>query len=178
MRAGDPRRTGFRRHLRREQTDAERRLWNHLRDRRLAGFKFTRQESIGPYIADLACREARLIVEADGGQHADSLPDRVRDAWLSARGYRVLRFWNAEIMNNIAGVMDTIRAALPPSPRLRGEGRDDLVVGATSPQGEGEGAIPGESLPVAPPHLRSARLVPDKGDEALSPQAGRGEVLP
>lgn len=176
MRAGDPKKTGFRRYLRDVQTEAERRLRVRLRDRR--GFKFTRQDSIGPYAADFARREERLIVEADGSQHADRESDRIRDVWLSERGYRGLRFRNREIMNDTMGVLDTILATLPPSPRLRGEGRDDLVVGATSPQGEGGGAMPDEAPPEAPPHPRSARFVPGKGDEALSPPAGRGEAHP
>ena len=175
MRPEKPAQTRFRRSLRRAETEAERRLWHRLRDRRLAGFKFVRQESIGRYVADFCCREARLIVEVDGGQHADSEYDRVRDAWLSGSGYRVLRFWNAEIMDDIVGVTDTILAALPPSPRLRGEGRDDPVVGAASPQGEGEGASPEEPHPSMPPHPRlPPRFADDEVDEALSPHAGRG----
>ena len=179
MRAADPERTRFRRRLRVSQTEAERRLWFRLRDRRLAGFKFVRQESIGRYVADFCCRDARLILELDGGQHADSEHDRVRDAWLTARGFRVLRFWNAEVATNIVGVLDTILAALPPSPRSRGEGRDDPVVGAASPKGEGEGAAPVERHPEPPPH---PRLPPRSGDDkvagALSPRAGRGETHP
>ncbi len=177
MRAGEPERTRFRRYLRSAQTEAERRLWYRLRDRRLAGFKFVRQETIGRYVADFCCRDARLIVEVDGSQHAESEHDRLRDAWLAAQGYRVLRFWNAEIANDVVGVLDTILAALPPSPRKRGEGRDDPVVGATSPKGEGEGAAPEEPLPEPPPHPRlPPRFGDDKVAEALSPQAGRGEI--
>ncbi|MGU3340435.1 endonuclease domain-containing protein [Methylobacterium mesophilicum] len=128
MRSAKAERTRFRRHLRLVQTEAERRLWYRLRDRRLAGFKFVRQESIGRYVADFCCREARLIVEIDGSQHADNVRDRIRDEWLAAQGYHVLRFWNPEIADNIGAVLDTILAALPPSPRVRGEDRDDLVV--------------------------------------------------
>ncbi|MCJ2084928.1 DUF559 domain-containing protein [Methylobacterium sp. E-005] len=157
----------------------ERCLWYRLRDRRLAGFKFVCQESIGRYVSDVCRRDLRPIIELDGGQHADSEHDRVRDAWLVAQGYHVLRFWNAEVVNNIVGVMDTIPAALPPSPRARGEGCDDPVVGAASPKGEGEGAAPVESQPEPPPH---PRLPPRSGDDkvagALSPQAGRGEKHP
>ncbi|WP_338041784.1 endonuclease domain-containing protein [Methylobacterium organophilum] len=167
-------RTRFRRRLRHDQTEAERRPWHRLRDRRLAGFKFVRQESVGPYVADFCCREARLIVECDGSQHADSESDSVRDAWLTERGYRILRFWNPEIMTNIDGVSDTILAALLPSPRTRGEGCDDLVVGAASPKGDGEGMSTKEPVPDTSPHPRSARLAPDKGGSALSPRAGRG----
>jgi very-short-patch-repair endonuclease len=73
---------GFARGLRREATDAERRLWSLLRNRQLGGFKFRRQVPIGPYIADFICFDRRLIIEADGGQHADSAYDEARDAWL------------------------------------------------------------------------------------------------
>ena len=175
MRPADDERRRFRKRLRYDQTGAERRLWYRLRDRRLAGYKFVRQESIGPYVPDFCCREARVIVELDGSQHADSAYDAERDAWLVERGYRVLRFWNAEVMTNTVGVLDTILAALPPSPRARGAGRDDLVVGATSPKGDGEGASTRESPPDAPPHPRlPPRFGDDEVAEALSPRAGRG----
>jgi len=112
-----------------------------LRDRRLAGFEFVRKESIGRYVADFCCREARLIVAADGSQHADSASDEVGDAWLADQGYRVLHFWNHEIMTNTTGVLDTILAAFSPSPRPCGEGRDDGVGTALSPQA-GRGGDP------------------------------------
>jgi very-short-patch-repair endonuclease len=170
-------RTRFRRRPRQEQTEQEQRLWLHLRDRRLGGFKFVRQESVGPYLADFCCREAKLAVEADGSQHAESARNAIRDAWLAERDYRVLRFWNTEVMTNRIGVLDTILAALPPSPRTRGEGRDDPVVGATSPQGDGEGASQEKPLPAAPPHPRlPPRFADDEVGKALSPQAGRGKV--
>jgi very-short-patch-repair endonuclease len=167
-------RVRFRRYLRVSLTDAERRLWHRLRDRRLAGFKFVRQEGIGRYVADFCCRDEKLIVEIDGGQHAESEHDRIRDAWLVSQGYRVLRFWNAEIMNDTAGVLDTILAALPPSPRLRGEGRAPLGGGEASPKGDGKGA--GRmGLSGKPPHPRlPPRFADDKVGKTLSPQAGRG----
>jgi very-short-patch-repair endonuclease len=93
------------RKLRRDMTDAESKPWFLLRDRRLTGFKFRRQVPIGPYIADFACFANRLIVEADGGQHADSPHDAERDVWLSAQGYRILRFWNSDILANAEGVV-------------------------------------------------------------------------
>src|SRR5688572_22449162 len=86
------------RRLRREQTDPERRFWYKVRNRRLGGYKFVRQEPIGPYCADFVCRDQKLVVELDGGQHAENVRDCVRDAFLVSRGYRVLRFWNHEIM--------------------------------------------------------------------------------
>ncbi len=87
-------------------------LWFALRDRRLGGFKFTRQETIGPYIADFVCREQKLIIEADGGQHSENLRDQARDSFLRSEGYRVLRFWNHDILSNIDGVKKTILAHL------------------------------------------------------------------
>ncbi|HKJ77710.1 MAG TPA: endonuclease domain-containing protein [Gammaproteobacteria bacterium] len=105
--------------LRRRPTDAEQRLWYHLRARRLAGFKFRRQVAIDPYIVDFVCLEARLVVEADGGQHAEQAAgDAERTANLEARGYRVLRFWNHEILGDTAAVAERIRQELidPPHP--------------------------------------------------------------
>ena len=175
MRSADGERKRFRRQLRLGQTEAERRLWHRLRDRRLAGHKFVRQEGVGPYVADFCCRDVKLIVELDGSQHAGSERDLIRDAWLSRQGYRVLRFWNADVMTDLIGVLDTILAALPPSPRVRGEGRDDLVVGATSPQGEGEGLSTHQPSSAPPPHPRlPPRCADDEVGTALSPQAGRG----
>jgi very-short-patch-repair endonuclease len=166
--------TRFRRGLRIAQTGAETRPWYRLRDRRLAGFKFVRQEGIGRYVADFGCRDARLIVEVDGGQHAESERDRLRDAWLNAQGYRVLRFWNAEVMTDTAGVCETILAALPPFPRRRGEGRAPLVGGEASPKGDGEGIGRTGSFG-EPPHPRlPPRFADDKVGKTLSPQAGRG----
>jgi very-short-patch-repair endonuclease len=100
------------RQLRRDATDAERRLWSALRDRRLKGYRFRRQHPIGNYIVDFACTEHRLIVEADGGQHADNQADRCRTARLEAEGWRMLRFWNNDILSNANGVAETILRAL------------------------------------------------------------------
>jgi very-short-patch-repair endonuclease len=98
--------------LRRELTDAERKLWGALRSSKLEGAKFRRQQPIGPFIADFVCQQQRLIVEADGGQHAGSTADDRRTAYLESKGYRVLRFWNNDILSNIDGVADIIAAAL------------------------------------------------------------------
>ncbi|MEG3789911.1 endonuclease domain-containing protein [Lysobacter sp. CCNWLW3] len=100
------------RHLRRSMTDAELRLWFHLRNRALMGCKFRRQHPIGPYIADFACIERGLIVETDGGQHADSGADRVRTRFLAFRGYRVLRFWNNDVLARTDAVLEQIHAAV------------------------------------------------------------------
>jgi len=113
--------------LRKNPTDAETRLWSRLRRKQLAGFRFRRQVPLGPYVADFVCLEARLIVEADGGQHAERAADNVRTAWLEAQGYRVLRFWNNDVLGNTDGVIQAVRSALskypPPQPSpARGEG--------------------------------------------------------
>jgi very-short-patch-repair endonuclease len=91
-------------------TDSELRLWRLLRDRRLNGLKFRRQVPVGPYIVDFLCVEARLIVEADGSQHAESRRDNVRDAYLASHGWKMLRFWNAEILQHRENVLETILA--------------------------------------------------------------------
>jgi len=89
-------------------TDVERRPWSVLRDRRLLGYKFRRQRPIGPFIVDFACIERRLVIEADGGQHADNEADARRTAWLERHGWRVVRFWNNDILLNAEGVAETI----------------------------------------------------------------------
>jgi very-short-patch-repair endonuclease len=98
--------------LRRETTNAERKLWSVLRNAQFDGAKFRRQQPIGPFIADFVCQAARLIVEADGGQHAESENDIRRTVFLESKGYRVLRFWNNEIIENLDGVAQVIAAAL------------------------------------------------------------------
>jgi very-short-patch-repair endonuclease len=99
----------YARALRHNQTDAERKLWEQVRNRRLAGFKFKRQHSIGSYIADFVCIEKQLIVELDGGQHAKQISyDAEREAFLSTKGYCVLRFWNVDVLTNMEGVIATV----------------------------------------------------------------------
>jgi very-short-patch-repair endonuclease len=103
------------RQLRRDMSKTEWRLWYRLRDRQLQGQKFRRQVPIGPYFADFACLEARLVVEVDGEHHGDQRAyDRRRDRWLGEMGYSVLRFWVAEIDENLDGVVETISGALRP----------------------------------------------------------------
>jgi very-short-patch-repair endonuclease len=102
--------------LRSEMTDAERRLWYHLRAHRFGAFKFKRQAPIGPYIVDFICFEHRLIVEADGGQHSDNETDRRRDKWLCSEGYRILRFWNNDVLKRTDVVLGEIASALAPTP--------------------------------------------------------------
>ncbi len=101
------------RNLRVTGTDAERRLWAHLRDRRLANCKFRRQQLIGRYIVDFVCFEARIVVEADGSQHQDQAAyDSTRTEYLASRGYRVLRFWNNDVLLRTEVVLDVIHQAL------------------------------------------------------------------
>jgi very-short-patch-repair endonuclease len=102
----------FARELRHNSSEAEIRLWAALRGRRLAGYKFRRQHPIGPHIVDFVCTKHRIIVEADGGQHNDNVADDVRTKWLTHQGWRVLRFWNNDILSNTEGVIETILAAL------------------------------------------------------------------
>jgi 2-isopropylmalate synthase len=104
--------------LRRNSTDAERIIWRLLRDRRLDGVKFRRQVPIGPFVADFASVEHRLVVELDGGQHAESKSDALRDSFLAANGWRVVRFWNNEVMRNREGVWESIQRALALTPTL------------------------------------------------------------
>ena len=122
MRGANVTKTRLARQLRKNSTLAERKLWRWLRSRSLGGFKFVRQEPIGPYVVDFVCREKRIVVEVDGGQHAESRRDAVRDRWLVEHRYRVLRFWNNEVLGNIEGVWETIfaaaSAAAPPHPNL------------------------------------------------------------
>ncbi len=124
------------RFLRRNQTDAESLLWHCLRGRQLAGKKFRRQHPVGPFVADFFCAEARLVVEIDGGQHAPE-PERTRDCqrtrYLESLGYRVLRFWNNQVLLETPAVLEVIRRHVEadcsapltlPSPPEGGEGTE------------------------------------------------------
>jgi very-short-patch-repair endonuclease len=110
--------------LRKNFTDTERFLWRHLRAKQINGYKFRRQEPIGPYIVDFICQEARVIIEVDGGQHSMAREkDFDRDRWLKEQDYRVLRFWNNEVLTNINGVLEIIRDNVkhpPLTPPLKG----------------------------------------------------------
>lgn len=104
---------GRARRLRRDMTDAERKFWSVVRNRGFNGVKFRRQAPIAQYIVDFVCMEARLIVELDGGQHADNAEaDAIRTKDLEAAGYRVIRFSNNDVMRNLEGVLETIGAEL------------------------------------------------------------------
>ena len=133
--------------LRSNQTEAEARLWYHLRPHRFMGLKFKRQKPVGRYIADFVCCEQRLIVELDGGQHSEQVAyDQRRDAWLRSQGYTVLRFWNSDVMQQLEGVLEQIRCAVRPSPLA---------------------PLPARSTPAGTPLLRS--------DPSAVPQAGEGK---
>jgi very-short-patch-repair endonuclease len=109
MRGPDRKMIRIARRLRVDQTDAETVLWNRLRNRQIDGHKFVRQEPIGGYVCDFVCREKLLIIEVDGGQHSESAADEIRDRRLAEDGYRVLRFWNNDVLGNLEGVLMTIQ---------------------------------------------------------------------
>jgi len=169
---------GYARDMRKSPTEAEAALWKLLRNRRFSDFKFRRQVPIGDYIVDFVCFEARLIVEADGSQHAESARDVRRDAWLEAEGYRIRRFWNADILNRREEVTETLWHDLnapssgpshlpsplggrPPSP-LAGEG-------VPASAGTDEGAAAGVGTPSSGP---SGHLLP-QGEKGDAPSPGR-----
>ncbi len=116
--------------LRHRSTDAELLLWKRLRNRSIDDVKFRRQQPIGPYVVDFVCMERRLVIEVDGGQHTEQLErDEARTAYLKSKGYRVLRYWNNEVLGQTESVLEAIHEALAqaaypslqPSP-ARGEG--------------------------------------------------------
>jgi very-short-patch-repair endonuclease len=117
----------FAKNLRQSQTDCEIKLWYHLRGRRFENLKIRRQYPIGSYIADFICVEKMLLIELDGGQHADSKKDVVRDNYLKSKGYITLRFWNSDVIENINGVLETIRTSINnPHPNLLPERDKEL----------------------------------------------------
>jgi very-short-patch-repair endonuclease len=120
-----PKLTNVARLLRKNSTEIERLLWRHLRAGRFDGYKFKRQQPLGSYVVDFVCFEARLVIELDGGQHADSEADCHRDGWLKEQGFNVLRFWNNDVLTNLEGVLQRTHVELPPSPQpspVKGEG--------------------------------------------------------
>ena len=136
--------------LRSNQTDAEQKLWYHMRAHRFMGLKFKRQKPVGRYIVDFICEEHKLIVELDGGQHADQTSyDAKRDDWLRSEGYAVLRVWNNEVMQEMEAVLERIRLALSPDP--------------SPASGRGE-----QDNPLSPPAKSGEQ------DNPLAPLAGRG----
>lgn len=126
--------------LRKNQTKAEIKIWRHLKNRALAGFKFRRQCPIGPYIVDFVCLEKMVVIEIDGGQHAEQMKiDARRTAYLKSRGFEVLRFWNNEVLANTDSILSVILATLvniPSSPALLPEGEGRRENGDTRTVGE------------------------------------------
>jgi very-short-patch-repair endonuclease len=100
------------RKLRANQTDAETVLWNRIRNRQIDGHKFVRQYPISGYICDFVCREKMLVIEVDGGQHNESKADEIRDRRLNDEGYKVIRFWNNDVLGNMDGVLTAIQIEL------------------------------------------------------------------
>jgi heme b synthase len=114
--------------LRANQTDAEKLLWKHLKSKQLAHTKFRRQQPIGNYIVDFISLDNKLVIELDGGQHAeDKKKDQERDRWLISQGFKVLRFWNNDVLKNIEGVLESIMENISPSPNLSPQGRGNVV---------------------------------------------------
>jgi very-short-patch-repair endonuclease len=104
--------------LRADATEAEQKLWSRLRKKRVCGFQFRRQYSIGPFFVDFVCLRARLILEVDGSQHADQeKQDESRSEFLGTNGYTVLRFWNFEVMSDIDSVLERIAEVLEQTPK-------------------------------------------------------------
>ncbi len=123
---GSKRNTPRARALRNNPTEAEKHLWEALSARRTAGVRFNRQVQIGPYFCDFVARSIKLVVEVDGGQHADDPADEARTRFLEARGYRVIRFWNYDVLGNLDGVVAEIERVLgdrpSPNPSRKREG--------------------------------------------------------
>jgi len=118
----------FAKYLRKESTDTENVLWRHLRAKRFEGLKWRRQEPIGKYIVDFVCYEKRIIIECDGGQHLSAKKkDEIRERWLKDRGYKILRFWDNEVLKNLDVVLDfiwkiSIGSPAPQPPPVQGGG--------------------------------------------------------
>ena len=147
--------------LRERQTNAEGLLWHYLRDKQLAGHKFRRQQPIGPYIVDFACMPQKLLIELDGGQHAEQHTyDKKRDEFLREKGYKILRFWNNDVFENCFGVLESIRATVqdPPPQQSAPKG----LTTATPPQGGSDWSVERARayLDRMPQHL--ADLFPDR----------------
>jgi very-short-patch-repair endonuclease len=156
-----PRQTKRAQELRNNATDAERRLWSRLRRRQLGGFKFSRQMSVGPFVCDFLCRERGLVVELDGGQHAEQeSQDSRRTAFLNQDGLKVLRFWNNEVLENMNGVLETILAELEQLPAKFTRSPLPFAGGGEPRSGEGVGR------PDHPAHVAATPEPP--------PASGRG----
>jgi very-short-patch-repair endonuclease len=114
-----PRLITFAKNLRKNSTEAEKLLWHYLRAKQLGDLKFRRQQAIGKYIVDFVCFNKKIIIELDGGQHAEErnrTRDQIRDQWLKSQGFIVLRFWDNDVLKNIEGVWEEIAKYCCPSP--------------------------------------------------------------
>ncbi len=112
MRGPERRTVAIARRLRMSQTSAETVLWNRIRNRQIDGHKFVRQEPVEDFICDFVCRSKMIVIEVDGGQHNDSMKDVKRDRQLGHAGFKVLRFWNNDVLQNVDGVVAVIQAEL------------------------------------------------------------------
>ena len=123
--------TAAARKLRKNSTKTENLLWQKLKNRQLADFKFRRQQPVGSYILDFVNFEKRIVIEVDGGQHTNLKDkDKKRDDWLKSEGFEVMRFWNNEVFENLDGVLQMIRNRLTtPSPDPSHQGRGDRSEG-------------------------------------------------
>jgi len=129
--------------LRQHQTDAEQRLWYHLRAHRFMNLKFKRQKPIGRYIVDFICMEHMLVIELDGGQHAtQGRYDEERDLWLREQGYKVMRFWNHDVMQRLDDVVERIRLVV-------GQPSDETTSHSTKPASGQVAGYPLAPLPLA-----------------------------
>jgi very-short-patch-repair endonuclease len=130
------------RQLRRDSTEAEKRLWRALRSK-LPGRKWRRQMPIGPYFADFACFAEKLIIELDGGQHASTEPyDERRTRFVEAQGFRLLRFWNNDVMNNTDGVLQTIGHFLSQREKGAKHREGEMEIRSSSPSQPSAGSLP------------------------------------
>ena len=135
------------RELRNNATPAERKLWNVLKNRQLSGVRFNRQVVIRPFICDLVARSGKMVIEIDGGQHGEEIGNNgARTAFLQAKGYRVLRFWNNDVLGNLEGVVRAIEAALQTPPPARAGG-----VESAQPTGGGPVAAANNKPSPSPP---------------------------
>jgi very-short-patch-repair endonuclease len=125
--------------LRRDATEAEKKLWQHLRQPPFKQHHFRRQATIGPCFADFASHQLKLVIEVDGGQHAGSASDETRTQHLEAKGYRVLRFWNNDVIGNMSGVLQAIDAAIDATRTTSSESADRPPTPDPSPPQAGGG---------------------------------------
>ena len=134
----DKKMTKIAKRLRKNMTDAEKLLWSKIRNRQL-GVKFRRQQPVGRYIVDFICFEEQIIIEVDGGQHSQNKEDEIRDKWFMAKGFKVLRFWNNDVLRNVRGVVEDIREELlSPSLNPSRQGRETSSPLKEEDRGEGE----------------------------------------